>query len=113
MQQVVDLQNDPNFRDMEIELLSISPDDLEAWKAEGRALAIRTPLLSDEANEVAASYGVMRWAMPNGEPGHTFVLVDGDGRVAWIRDYGAPENGGAMYVPPAEVAAQVQASLDA
>jgi hypothetical protein len=36
--------------------------------------------------------------MSSGEPGHTFVLVGKDGTVRWIRDYGAPENGGFMYV---------------
>jgi hypothetical protein len=33
-----------------------------------------------------------RFGTPQGvEPGHTFVLVDEDGRVAWIGDYGARE----------------------
>jgi hypothetical protein len=35
-----------------------------------------------------------------GEPGHTFVLVDESGMVAWVRDFGAPENGGLMCVVP-------------
>jgi hypothetical protein len=46
-----------------------------------------------------------------GEPGHTFVLVDGDDRLAWIRAYGAPENGGLMYVPVPDLASQVSAAL--
>jgi hypothetical protein len=45
------------------------------------------------------------------EPGHTFVLVEADGRVAWVRDYGAPENGGLMYVAPKEVFDQVTAAM--
>lgn len=99
MQQVVDLQNSPEFQALSVELLSISPDPLDAWQSEASANGIRTPLLSDSGNRVANMYGVMRWQM-GGEPGHTFVLVDEEGVVSWVRDYGAPENGGLMYVEP-------------
>jgi len=111
MEQVVDLQEDRTFQDLDVGVLSISPDPASAWKAEGETLGVRTPMLSDDGNAVATTYGVMRWAMPSGEPGHTFVLVDEEGTVAWIRDYGAPENGGAMYVPPAEITDQVADAL--
>lgn len=32
-----------------------------------------------------------------------FVLVGADVRVKWIQDYGAPQNGGLMYVLPADL----------
>jgi hypothetical protein len=48
---------------------------------------------------------------PSGEPGHTFVLVNTDGTIAWIRDYGAPENGGIMYVPVGEITRQIETHL--
>lgn len=107
MQQVVDLQDSDPFEDLGIELLSLSPDPVDAWAAEAANLGIRTPLLSDSGNRVAQAYGVMRWQMPSGEPGHTFVLVDVGGRVAWIRDYGAPENGGLMYVEPTALVPEI------
>ena len=100
MQQVVDLQRAREFRSTGIELLSISPDPVSAWKQEGDSLGITLPALSDAENRVANDYGLMQWGMPTNEPGHTFVLVDADGKVAWTRDYGAPEHGGVMYVPP-------------
>jgi hypothetical protein len=68
-------------------------------------------------NQVAARYGVMRWRMPPGadidssEPGHTFVLVDERGRMVWIRDYGAAQNGGLMYVEPDQLVPPIRASL--
>jgi peroxiredoxin len=106
--QVVDLQEDEDFRGLGIELLSIAPDPLDAWREAGRDMGIRDfdGILTDAENKVATSYGVMRWAMA-GEPGHTFVLVDASGDVAWLQDYGALENGGAMYVLPHEVVLQV------
>jgi peroxiredoxin len=99
MQQVVDLQGDGQFNGLGIQLLSISPDPAESWKSEGVPLGITTPMLSDPGASVASRYGVMQWAMGN-EPGHTFVLVDARGRITWIEDYGAPEHGRLMYVPP-------------
>jgi peroxiredoxin len=110
LQQVVDLQTDDEFRSMDLELLSIAPDPPAAWRREGGELGIELPMLSDDGNRVAGSYGIMRWAV-SGEPGHTFVLIDADGRVAWVRDYGAPENGGFMYVVPEHLTKEIKAAL--
>ena len=93
-------------------LLSISPDSREDWRDAATEFGIRTPVLSDHDNRVAHKYGVMRWQMPTtGEPGHTFVLVGSDGRVRWIRDYGAPENGGLMYVLPDQLLKELKPQL--
>jgi peroxiredoxin len=102
---VVDLQEDARFTSLNVELLSIAPDPLDAWREEGGAMGIREfeTVLSDADNQVARRYGVMRWAAATGEPGHTFILIDEAGRVAWIQDYGAPEHGGIMYVLPREI----------
>ena len=110
LQQVVDLQDDPAFEDLGVQLLSVAVDPPDAWRDEAQSLGIITPLLSDEGNAVATRYGVMRWKMPSNEPGHTFVLVEPDGTVGWIRDYGAPENGGLMYVPPEDLVPQIAAA---
>jgi peroxiredoxin len=107
MQQVVDLQNDPRFRALGVQLLSISPDPVGAWQREGEKLGITEPMLSDAGNRVWFRYGSSSWMMPTSEPGHTFILVDAKGRVAWVRDYGATEHGGAMYVAPKEVVQQL------
>ena len=113
----MDLQEDWTFQDLGVELVSISPDHPEDWGAWAAEYGIRTPVLSDAGNEVASRYGVMRWRVPpaadvdSAEPGHTFVLVDERGRIAWIRDYGAPENGGLMYVEPAQLVPEIEARL--
>ncbi len=107
MQQVVDLQNDANFQALGVELLAISPDPVNAWRTESEKLGIREPMLSDVGNRVWFHYGTASWMMPTNEPGHTFVLVGKDGRVIWVRDYGAMEHGGAMYVPVPALVAQL------
>ena len=100
--QVVDLQKSTEFQALGVELVSIAPDPVEAWRDDGERYGIQdySAVLSDADNEVATDYGVMRWQAATGEPGHTFILVDESGTVAWVRDYGAPENGGLMYVVP-------------
>jgi peroxiredoxin len=111
MQQVVDLQDDESFQALGIELLSISPDPVAAWREEGHNLGITEPMLSDAGNRVWSRYGTISWMMGMSEPGHTFFLVDRTGRVSWVRDYGAPSHGGIMYVPPKEITQQVKAHL--
>jgi hypothetical protein len=64
-------------------------------------------MLVDAERSVSRTYDVLQWAVGTGEPGHTFILVDAEGEIAWIRDYGALENGGLMYVPAAELTAQI------
>lgn len=110
MEQIVDLQRDERFDNPRLEVLSIAIDSPEAWTTEARRLGIRLPLLSDPGARVARSYGVMRWAMGE-EPGHTFVLVDGKGTIRWLRDYGAPDHGGLMYVEPGDIYRQIASFL--
>jgi peroxiredoxin len=113
----VDLQESRGFKALGVELLSISPDHPESWLQVGEEFGLETPLLSDPRNGVASRYGVMEWRIPphapveSAEPGHTFVLVDEAGKVAWIRDYGAQENGGLMYVPPEQILGEIEPLL--
>ncbi len=111
MQQVVDLQSDKAFKKLGVELLAISPDPVAAWRKEGGSLGVTVPMLSDPGNTVWMRYGTPDWMMATNEPGHTFFLVGSDGKIAWLRDYGAPEHGGAMYVPPEEIVSQLREGL--
>lgn len=43
--------------------------------------------------------------------GTLYLPHRGDGTIDWVRDYGAPEHGGVMYVPPREGASQVDDEL--
>jgi peroxiredoxin len=112
MQQIVDLQNYPQFQDLDVAFLSIAFDSPEVLAEGAEEIGIKIPLLTDMDRTISASYGVLQWAVATGEPGHTFVLVDKDGTIAWIRDYGAPENGGVMYVPVEELVMEIKTHLD-
>lgn len=109
----MDLHNDPDFRALGVELVSIAFDSPRVLAQGAVEAGIEgVPLLSDTDHHVSEAYGVLRWALPSGEPGHTFVLVDAEGRIAWVRDYGAPDNPDrTMYVDPAEIVRQIQEAL--
>lgn len=113
MDQIVDLENDSEFTDLDVELVSIAFDSPEVLAAAGAEYGVGpTPLLTDPEGSVSEAYDVLQWAVGTGEPGHTFVLVDRDGEIVWIQDYGAPENRGVMYVEPLEIATEVAQALD-
>ena len=111
--QVVDLQKSEDFQALGVELVSIAPDTVESWRDDGKEYGIQDyrTVLSDVENEVANRYDVMKWAAATGEPGHTFILIDESGKVSWIRDYGALENGGIMYVVPDELIRELRPHL--
>jgi peroxiredoxin len=108
----VDLQDDPELQDLEVALVSIAFDSPAEQASVAQELGIHVPMLSDEDHSVSQAYGVLQWAIKTGEPGHTFVLIDRQGNVAWIQDYGSPESRGVMYVEPEEIAAEVRAALE-
>lgn len=107
---MVDLQKSKKFQNLGVELLSIAPDSPDDWLDDGRQYGIPEfdTVLSDEGNAVASLYDVMRWQAATGEPGHTFVLVDEERRIAWVKDYGAREHGGVMWVDPDELMAELE-----
>jgi peroxiredoxin len=112
--QVVDLQKDREFKALDVELVSIAPDPLAAWRKDGAQYELDdlSTVLSDDGNKIASAYDVLKWRHPvTGEPGHTFVLVGEDGRVEWIRDYGGEEHGSIMYVVPQEIVRELTPHL--
>ena len=109
----MDLEGSPSFAELGIELVSVSRDELPQLAQAVEEFGVSSPHLSDSDGQVSSDYEVLQWAMASGEPGHTFVLVGADGLVKWIRDYGAPQNGGLMYVPVSDLVDQLEAALQA
>ncbi len=111
MQQIVDLEANPEYQALGVPLVSIAFDLPDVLAAAGSEYGVgTTPLLTDTDQSVSEIYDVLQWAVATGEPGHTFILVDADGKIAWIRDYGVVES--SMYVDPLEIAAQVGEALE-
>lgn len=113
MQQIVDLQNSPEFQALDVQVLSIARDSVQEMAPEAAALGITSvPVLSDPDLAVSAKYDVLQWAIGNGEPSHTFVLVDANGKIAWVKDYGAPDNPNrTMYVEVSELVRNIETNL--
>jgi peroxiredoxin len=111
MQQIVDLEQDPVFTAMQISLVSLSTDSTSDLQRVGAEYGVTTPLLSDPDKGVSENYDVLRWATPSGEPSHTFILLNPEGEVVWIQDYGHPDNGGRMYVPLEELDLAIASAL--
>ena len=97
---------------MDVAILSIAFDSQDEQAASKLEYGISAPMLVDIDQSVSENYGVLEWAVGTGEPGHTFILVDADGKLAWIQDYGAPENGGLMYVPVNELTREISEHLE-
>jgi len=112
MQQVVDLQNSADFKKLGVETISIARDPAEEQAPAARELGITVPMLVDANGNVSSAYDVLKYALPNGEPGHTFVLVDAEGNIVWVKDYGAPDNPDrTMYVEINELYREVKNAL--
>jgi peroxiredoxin len=114
MQQIVDLQNSSEFQALNVQVISIARDTVDEMAPESKALGItNVPILSDPDLAVSAEYDVLQWAIANGEPSHTFVLVDGTGQIVWVKDYGAPDNPDpTMYIEVDELIDFVKANLE-
>ena len=111
MQQVVDLQNSPAFQATGAQLLSISTDPAAEQAPEAQTLGITVPMLVDDGS-ITKLYGADKFALPSGEPSHTFALVDTNGNLVWMKDYGAPDNPDrTMYVEVDELVSQIQQEL--
>jgi peroxiredoxin len=113
MQQIVDLQNSSDFQALNVQVVSIARDSTAEMSPEVQALGITSvPMLSDPDLAVSEAYNVLQWAIENGEPSHTFILVDADGKIRWIKDYGAPDNPNrTMYVEVDELVQFVKSNL--
>lgn len=109
----MDLHNDADFQALNAGFVSIALDTAEQQLQGIDEFGIEgVPMLVDTDADVSRAYDVLKWAVGSGEPGHTFILVGVDGKIAWIRDYGAPDLADrTMYVPIPDLVAQITAAL--
>jgi peroxiredoxin Q/BCP len=88
-QQTLDIQKKyDKFQSQDIELVTITVDPLNAVTKNANRFGITLPVLADEDLSVSTQYDVLKNSMHPGErPGHTFILLDNNGKVIWRKDY--------------------------
>ncbi|HZJ49710.1 MAG TPA: peroxiredoxin family protein [Actinomycetota bacterium] len=95
-------------------MLTITTDPLGNTEEKVAAESLRFPVLADEQAEVSRTYDMPRYGMhpmSNTQPGHSFVLVNGDGEITWRADYGGAPNY-TMYVPVDDMLADLRLALE-
>lgn len=102
--QVVQIERAGVFDGTDLTLLPIVVNDLDSVQAELERFGIETPFLIDPTKEFAAAYRTLGTGHHADLPGHSFVLVDGRGRIAWRGDYPS------MWVDPTDLARDVAAA---
>lgn len=91
-----------------IKLVSVTPDSPAELTQAISQYGIKTPMIADDNRDMSRAFDVLGQGMHGDTPGHAFVLVK-RGVVLWYRDYWlAPTR--TMYVPPAQVLADLPAS---
>jgi peroxiredoxin len=120
--QLEDIQkNYDKFKSLDVEVLTILVDPLNADIKESNKRGINLPLLDDGNLSASKAYNVLDYSMhPGSRPGHTFVLIGKDSNIIWKKDYyqsveegGMVMNGmnmnmaGRMYVPVDELLREI------
>lgn len=92
------------------EIVTVTTDPVELLVRKAADEGLTTPILSDPDLEVSRMYGTNRFGMMgDSRNGHSFVLVDPEGKITWRADYGgAPKY--TMFVPVDRVLADLKAA---
>lgn len=95
----------------ELVTITVDPPDRLAQKMRDDGLS--SIALSDSDLAVSTQYSAEQYGMMGGStPGHSFLLVDPDGTIAWRADYGgAPDY--TMYLPVDAILADLRADTSA
>ncbi len=107
------------FKSLNIEVLTVTVDPLNALIKESNKRGITLPVLDDGEDNLGVSkaYNTLDYSMhPGSRPGHSFVLIGKDGNIIWKKDYypkglfigGMNMNiDGRMYVPVNEILQEI------
>lgn len=88
----------------DITVLPIVMNTREQILADMNVNGVRTPFLLDDGT-VSRAYGTLGKGMHAGLPGHSFVLIDKQGRQRWYGEYPS------MWLAPQQLLEQVRAKL--
>ena len=92
------------FADQDVTVLPIVMNTREQITADMAANNVRTPFLLDDGT-VSAAYGTLGRGMHAGLPGHSFVLIDAQGRQRWYGEYPS------MWLAPQDLLEEIRSRL--
>lgn len=94
------------FEKLGVTVLPIVMNTREQITADMDANGVTTPFLLDDGT-VSKAYGTLGKGMHAGLPGHSFVLIDKQGRQRWYGEYPS------MWLAPQDLLDQLRSKLDA
>ena len=104
--QMVDLEkNAKQLSDAGITVLPIVMNPVDQVRSEEQRFGLSTPFLVDADGSVSKAYGVLCKGMHANLPGHSFVLIDGLGRIRFQKEYPS------MYVSTADLLSSLRPVL--
>ncbi len=112
LDQVVDLDEKwESFEALDVKLVSIMVDPMDALAAEARDRGMTSIVASDEDKSVSIAYDALEFSMhPGIKPGHSFMLVNKSGRIIWRWDWIG--HGQPMYVEVDDIYEDVAKRLE-
>lgn len=117
IQQMAELENALNeFDKMNVEVLHVTYDPVDDLKKTAKQYQLKKPILSYNTASTENDYNLLPFSMGMARrAGHTFVLVDMNGKIIWRKDYwpgrGHMVAGGTMFVEAKEIVGEVKNAL--
>lgn len=94
------------FEKIDVTVLPIVMNTREQITADMTASGVTTPFLLDDGT-VSEAYGTLGKGMHAGLPGHSFVLIDRQGRQRWYGEYPS------MWLAPQDLLDEIRSNLSA
>lgn len=94
------------FEKLDVTVLPIVMNTREQITADMTANEVTTPFLLDDGT-VSEAYGTLGKGMHAGLPGHSFVLIDRQGRQRWYGEYPS------MWLAPQDLLDEIRSNLSA
>ena len=94
------------FEKLDVTVLPIVMNTREQITADMTANGVNTPFLLDDGT-VSEAYGTLGKGMHAGLPGHSFVLIDRQGRQRWYGEYPS------MWLAPQDLLDEIRSNLSA
>jgi peroxiredoxin len=105
--QMLDLQKNAGaFENAGVSVVPIVANPANQVRQEMARFGISTPYLIDADTSVSQAYGMLGNGMHANLPGHGFVLVDGSGRIRWMKEFPS------MYAASSDLLAQLKPYLE-